>query len=91
MGTGTRDYLQLDTALAAASARLSASPPTAITGAHQAITELWREQDGDITANQLAAICQAAHSAATANGAHFDQAAQRYLACCERCAVGASS
>lgn len=87
----TRDFYHLDTALVAASARLDASPPTARRGAEQAITELWHAQNSDISANQLAAICHAAHCASTADSAHFDEATQRYLASCERCGAGSSS
>lgn len=82
----TSDYLTVEEAQVHASARLSASPGTARTAAAQAIHQLWTEQNGVLTCNQVAAIAIAAHQAATAGGASFDDVAQRFRACCESCA-----
>lgn len=82
----TSDYLTVEEAQVHASARLSASPETARTAAVQAIHQLWTEQNGVLTCNQVAAIAIAAHQAATAGGASFDDVAQRFRVRCEACA-----
>ena len=84
--TVTRDYLSLEEAQLHARARLSASPRTARDAAEQSITQLWSAQNGVLTSNQLAAIATAAHAAATANGASFNESIQQYRACCDLCA-----
>lgn len=85
--TFTSDYLTVEEAQLHANARLSASPGTARSAAAHAIHQLWTEQNGVLTCNQVAAIATAAHQAATAGGASFDDVTQRYRACCETCAL----
>lgn len=89
--TITRDYLSLEKALAHSQARLSASPQTARDAAVESIRQLYAAQDGVLTGPQVAAIASAAHSAATANGASFDEANQQYRACCDSCGNGGAS
>ncbi len=83
--TITPDYLSLEQAQLHAHARLSASPKTARDAAAESIRQLYDAQNGVLTGNQVAAITSAAHSAATANGASFDESAQQYRACCDLC------
>lgn len=84
--TITRDYLSLEDAKLDARGRLGASPKTARIAAEQSILQLWSAQNGVLTGNQVAAIATAAHGAATADGASFDEATQQYRACCDLCA-----
>ncbi len=85
--TITRDYLSLEQAQLDAHARLSASPKTARAAAEKSIRQLWSAQSGVLTGNQVSAIVTAAHGAATADGASFDEATQQYRACCDVCAA----
>ena len=89
--TINRDYRSVEHAQLDARARLSASPNTARIAAERSILALWSAQDGVLTANQVAAIATAAHAAATAGGASFDEATQRYRACCDACAPDTES
>ena len=85
--TLARDYRSLEDAQLDARSRLSASPKTARTAAEQSIQQLWSAQNGALTCNQVSAIVTAAHGAATASGASFDEATQQYRACCDVCAA----
>ncbi len=88
--TITGDYPTLEGARRHAAARLSASPPTARVAADELIGQLYAEQSGVLTFNQVAAIAEAAHTAATAHGASFDESIQQYRACCDSCGHGAA-
>lgn len=89
--TITRDYLSLEEAQRHADARLSASPKTARDSAEESLRQLYDAQNGVLTGNQVAAITSAAHGAATANGASFDETTQQYRACCDLCGKGGVS
>lgn len=84
--TITRDYLSLDAALGHAASRLSASPQTARDAADRLVRQLFTAQGGVLTSHQVSAIASAAHMAATADGAVFDESTQQYQACCDQCA-----